>query len=333
MRLSIDDALARTLDIWSEAAKFLWEFDRNRLVPGKHYVISPQSRTDHHSDDAARVPLFEHFSDEVWEIDSFRLFRKLLDNYVVTQGVPERVSPEEKMEEDTFLECICETDCIKFLFQWLKGNACKVGSSMDEFKSVLHDFWFGMHDRGRGRDSSAFEHVFCGEIDGDEVKGLHNYIQVYIEEQRGNFDYMGYVDFKGDLLDKAPLSNQQILMIRFQWFGCLKSVSSMFIGTSPEFEIALYTLCFFNLPELQSPDRCLGLGPYGVKINCYCVDGHLTTAFPSLLSVEEDILEEDHSQRKEFNENDYHGNESEGDQLERVDAAVLHDSEEFPPLG
>lgn len=35
----------------------------------------------------------------------------------------------------------------------------------------------------------------------------------------------------------------QLLTIQFEWQGVLKSVSSTLIGVSPEFEIALYTLC------------------------------------------------------------------------------------------
>ena len=35
-----------------------------------------------------------------------------------------------------------------------------------------------------------------------------------------------------------------ILKLGFSWLGYSKPVSSFFVRTSPEFEIALYTLCF-----------------------------------------------------------------------------------------
>ena len=46
----------------------------------------------------------------------------------------------------------------------------------------------------RTQDSSGFEHVFVGETRGDkEVIGLHNWIQFYLQEKRGNIDYKGFL--------------------------------------------------------------------------------------------------------------------------------------------
>ena len=45
----------------------------------------------------------------------------------------------------------------------------------------------------RAQDSSGFEHVFVGETRGEkEVIGLHNWIQFYLQEKRGNIDYKGF---------------------------------------------------------------------------------------------------------------------------------------------
>ena len=42
-------------------------------------------------------------------------------------------------------------------------------------------------------DSSGFEHVFVGETRRTkEVIGFHNWIQFYLQEKRGNVDYMGH---------------------------------------------------------------------------------------------------------------------------------------------
>ena len=57
----------------------------------------------------------------------------------------------------------------------------------------------------------------------------------------------------------------------------LKSVSSTLIGVSPEFEIALYTLCFFAGGE----DNHVDIGPYSVNIKCYRLgDNKIGSAFP-----------------------------------------------------
>ena len=36
----------------------------------------------------------------------------------------------------------------------------------------------------------------------------------------------------------------RVLSVQFSWKGQLKPCTTLFIGTSPEFELALYTLCF-----------------------------------------------------------------------------------------
>lgn len=46
------------------------------------------------------------------------------------------------------------------------------------------------HDR---EDSCGFEHVFVGETkNGQEVMGLHNWIQFYLQEKHNHVDYKGY---------------------------------------------------------------------------------------------------------------------------------------------
>lgn len=47
-----------------------------------------------------------------------------------------------------------------------------------------------LHDR---EDSCGFEHVFVGETkNGQEVMGLHNWIQFYLQEKHNHVDYKGY---------------------------------------------------------------------------------------------------------------------------------------------
>lgn len=316
VQCAIDDAG----DSLHAAASTLWTLDSNRLTPSVDYVLNPQSRTSSCSDDAARTPLFLEFSDEVWERPTYRSFKRLLDNYIATTGVPEVVSQEERAEEERFLDVICETKCMKFAYQWLVEYADVSFGSMEEFRDALREMWFSLYRRDASRDSSGFEHVFSGEIDDGKVKGLHNYIQVYIEEQRENFDYMGYLDILGDPSDGPPPSNQQLLTIRFEWLGYLKSVSSMFVGTSPEFEVALYSMLWLA----QSTESTITLGPYTARIKIYDCHGKITTAFPELKDVDLEKLAEDVPSA-------FPDQEIDGEQ--ELEAGALNDEEEFPPLG
>ncbi len=60
----------------------------------------------------------------------------------------------------------------------------------------------------------------------------------------------------------------------------------MFVGVSPEFEVALYTMIFIAREE----DVEVDLGPYNVRVKVYQLAGKIGTAYPSLLSVDEGAL-------------------------------------------
>eukprot|EP00755_Sulcionema_specki_P004930 Sspe_Gene.31380::Locus_15488_Transcript_1_2_Confidence_0.625_Length_1187::g.31380::m.31380 len=100
--------------------------------------------------------------------------------------------------------------------------------------------------RGGPLDSSGFEHVFIGEEDDsrDRLTGFHNWVQLYREEQAGRLDYHGYIARGHD----RPAETSHILSLQFTCTDAEdgsvdeKALSTSFIGVSPEFEIALYTL-------------------------------------------------------------------------------------------
>uniref|UniRef100_A0A0E0KTD9 EndoU domain-containing protein n=1 Tax=Oryza punctata TaxID=4537 RepID=A0A0E0KTD9_ORYPU len=141
--------------------------------------------------------------DDVLRKPTYSRFCALLDNYNPHQGYKEVVTEQDKHEEVAFIEEIARTAPIK---------------------------------GGSSSSSSAFEHVFVGEIKG-----------------RGQGEN------------------------EFEWHGVLKSVSSTLIGVSPEFEVALYTLCFF----MGGEDNRVEIGPYGVNIKCYRMgNSKIGSAFP-----------------------------------------------------
>lgn len=78
------------------------------------------------------------------------------------------------------------------------------------------------------------------------------------------------------VVNSQPDSETQVLTIQFEWNGVLKSVSSTLVGVSPEFEVALYTLCFFVGQE----DNHVRLGPYPVNIKCYRLGERIGSVFP-----------------------------------------------------
>ncbi|RXG68541.1 Poly(U)-specific endoribonuclease [Armadillidium vulgare] len=82
-----------------------------------------------------------------------------------------------------------------------------------------------------------------GEIDDGIVKGFHNWISFYLEEQAGNIDYKSFID------EEVVSSELDLYMLSFNWDGYVKSTDSIWIGSTPELELAVYTICFYHKPN------------------------------------------------------------------------------------
>uniref|UniRef100_A0A0E0PC75 EndoU domain-containing protein n=1 Tax=Oryza rufipogon TaxID=4529 RepID=A0A0E0PC75_ORYRU len=261
------------LNSLSRACSRLWELDMNRLTPGKDYRIEcGEGKKVYQKGDMASETLFSWLGDDVLRKPTYSRFCALLDNYNPHQGYKEVVTQQDKHEEVAFIEEIARTAPIKYLHRYLvlKGVASQ---DYEDFKRMLTSLWFDLYGRGgSSSSSSAFEHVFVGEIKGRRGQGENEF---YLEEANGNVDYQGYIFPRRR--GESPDSETQLLTIQFEWHGVLKSVSSTLIGVSPEFEVALYTLCFF----MGGEDNRVEIGPYGVNIKCYRMgNSKIGSAFP-----------------------------------------------------
>lgn len=166
----------------SQACNKLWELDLNRLVPEKDYEIDcGEGKKVYQRDDVAEGCLFRWLSDEVFKKPTYARFCSLLDNYNPNAGSKEVVTSEERQEQAAFIEEISRTAPIKYLYKYLLEKRIVSGNFQD-FKRTLTSLWFDLYGRGGASScSSAFEHVFVGEIKNgqeQEVSGFHNWIQV-----------------------------------------------------------------------------------------------------------------------------------------------------------
>jgi poly(U)-specific endoribonuclease len=99
---------------------------------------------------------------------------------------------------------------------------------------------------------------------------MHNWVSFFTFEKQGTFNYYGFKRPRGRR-GRNPASDyerEQVLTLVFEWQGQVKPVSTTFMGTSPAFEMALYTLSFMcdGGQEKQVPCR---LGPYRVGVQVY----------------------------------------------------------------
>ncbi|NWI55143.1 ENDOU endoribonuclease, partial [Calyptomena viridis] len=245
-----------------ELSEQLYGLDHNRARP-TDITINPQHRVAPDEtglqQDLSPQPLYKYVNEELFSKPTYSSFIKLLDNYQRATGREEEVTAEELQEQENFLGKVMETELMKKLFAFLHEK--NRYSSEQEFLDDLKEMWFGLYSRGDGeQDSSGFEHVFSGEVKKGKVSGFHNWIRFYLLEKQGIVNYLSH-NFNGPW-DTFP----DVLGLQFHWDGFHKEVGSAFIGSSPEFEFGLYTLCF-----LARPGRAchLSLGGHSLSIQTY----------------------------------------------------------------
>ncbi|KAL4005924.1 hypothetical protein ACER0C_005637 [Sarotherodon galilaeus] len=266
----------------------LWSLDVNRMTPGIDYTISVQGRASFVSQgsqtvqDHASQPLFSNVNEsKLRNITTFSSFMTLLDNYERSTGVTEQVTTEELTEMEFFLDAVLETKVMKRAHQYLvrKGQS---SSDLRLFKKQLNLIWFHLYHRQRntGLDSSGFEHVFVGETkSGTEIIGFHNWVQFYLQEKNQHLDYKGYKAREHDLPDQ----DDHVLNLQFSWHGVVKPIGSAFIGTSPEFEMAVFTIVFLMNTE-RSTIVVVNIDQCQMELVVIRHGRSLGTAYPKLLS-------------------------------------------------
>jgi poly(U)-specific endoribonuclease len=173
----------------------LWELDVHRAVPEKDYHLDLQGgKCISDSVDHAGKPLFAFVDEALFERPTFKAFIDLLDNYEPSLGVPEKTTPEELREDEKFLNVILDTACMQYVQAYLVAHG-RAPDDRATFMRLLNDIWFGMYRRITDNDSSGFEHLFVGEIRDGKAQGLHNWIQFYLQERKGDiiFQYQQYI--------------------------------------------------------------------------------------------------------------------------------------------
>ncbi|KAG8438593.1 hypothetical protein GDO86_004961 [Hymenochirus boettgeri] len=259
------------------------------MKPGRDYRISLQGRAgfvpsgSNQAKDSASYPLFQYVDDEKLKSrKTFATFISLLDNYEMSTGVAEVVTPEEIAENNRFLDAILETKVMKIAHEYLVSkNQAK--PNVKDFKTQLYSIWFQLYSRepGKAPDSSGFEHVFVGESKrGRDIMGLHNWVQFYLQEKRKNIDYKGYVARQ---YKSRPDEDDQVLNLQFSWKEMVKPVGSSFIGVSPEFEFAVYTIVFLKSQEKMTKEL-VRVEEYELQIMVNRHGRYIGTAYPALIS-------------------------------------------------
>jgi len=247
----------------------LYRTDTNSV--GDQITINVQERTSSNNQrDVAPRKLFQTVPAAVLRGTTVAALSRLLDNYNRDVRRPETSSAQERREETQFRTAISSTPVMVKAGQFLTSQ----GLTTAPIASVLNTTWFTPYSRsGNVLGSSGFEHVFVGEIKNAGVTGFHNWVKLYLEENEGRANYYGYIK-KKDLGPKIKL-----VSLKFKWHGKLKNFGSVFIGISPELEMALYTVCFLARPNQLCP---VELGGQRFNVKTHVFNGKLGSAYPLL---------------------------------------------------
>lgn len=223
-------------------AEKLYQSDINKAAESD-IVLNKQEwvKKDTTREDLCDEPLYQFVNEELFKKPTYAAFLNLLDNYDRKTGIDEIYSPQEVKEQEHFLQEVMKTKPLKELYKFFHEKG--LYTSEKEFTDDLHKMWFGLYSRSSGEaDSSGFEHVFVGEVKKGKVSGFHSWIRFYHLEKKGLLNYFSH-NFDGPWTSYPDVLGKQ-----FHWDGFLKEVGSQFIGSSPEFDFAMYTLCFISRP-------------------------------------------------------------------------------------
>jgi len=113
-------------------------------------------------------------------------------------------------------------------------------------------------------------------------------VQIFLQEKKGALDYKGYIKPKSRT-DAPTDGDDRVLTLQFTWNGVPKTVGSSFIGTSPEFEIAMFTTCFLVGKESNIVTLNTGNGEeFEINIKCFSMaHGKIGTSYPEAIAHHE----------------------------------------------
>jgi len=245
----------------------LWNQDGARLgkgVASSDIRIDVGGKTrDNETVDKAPRKLFQYVNEgKIFSHPTTAALIRLHDDFMPRASAAEdQENNRVELEEiDHFLNLVINSPTMQRANQFLRDHGLlekfnQFNNLNLSWKQILRHVWFTLYSRHRGvLGSSGFEHVFLGEIDDGKVKGVHNWIWLYKMEKKGIIDYQGYLS--------APTTDPILLSNRFNWHfenhDYKKPKTSFILGSTPEFDMALFTVCLLKHPNRVSKFKING---------------------------------------------------------------------------
>ncbi|XP_034936977.1 poly(U)-specific endoribonuclease homolog [Chelonus insularis] len=231
-------------------------FAQNELKTNQRlYVLNLQQKVSNVSNvkDESPNPLF-YLDTAAYSHPTISVLREMYENYEFNSTKKENTTKSSRMKESLLIDTFLTTDVMTSAIKWLQE---KYYIEPDDFevKDSLRHTWFTKMDGY----TSGFERIFMAEwYPGPSLLGGQNWIYFDHEEYQKKLNYLSYVD-------KVNINNDvSLVKVNIEMAGVVKPNVTMLIGTPPELEMALYTVCYYARPNDICPVK---LG--GVKFNMY----------------------------------------------------------------
>ncbi|KZC07378.1 Poly(U)-specific endoribonuclease like protein [Dufourea novaeangliae] len=241
-RISDNELLQITEDLFKKS-----------LNISKYIKLNLQNRaTSPNITDEAAQPLFE-VEPTLLDYPSIYVTQALYDSYEHDSQKKFNRTQEIREHENLLMDTFLNTNVMASAMQWLADREF-IDPDDFERKDVLRRIWFTMFSGS----TCGFERIFESENYGTAIIGAQDWLYFEKQEAKKRINYMGYVD-KLNLGTTASL-----LKLNFEMDGLVRPNATIFVGTMPELEMSLYTICFYARPNSLCP---VSLG--GTKFNIY----------------------------------------------------------------
>ncbi|MGF1491343.1 MAG: lamin tail domain-containing protein [Microcoleaceae cyanobacterium] len=228
--------------------------------------------------DLATHPLFHKVNEEkLFEPNrTYNAFINLLDNYAIHFLEEEFTAEEEEKEQLEFISLIMTTQPIQLAREYINQRYGE-NLSDEQFHLKLQRVWFELYTNYyKGKSThfcSGFEHVFVGEAKYNaryddkretlgEISGYHSWVKFYLDEKNDRVNFLGY---KYDLKGNEGMSNPNVVTLQMTQAvtdmrgniiaQLFKKKGGFFVGPSPECEIAIATLVYYDSVYGNSRDK------------------------------------------------------------------------------
>jgi poly(U)-specific endoribonuclease len=247
----------------------LWNADANRATDSQIRLDYQDHTNGGDRVDNAPRNLFKSVDAALLRKPTYQALYDLFDAYASSSASTSSAGTKI----NAFLDKISATPVYATLQKFLADKGYEPAKNNADFRKAMSQIWFGDYGRSGSGQSSGFEHVFIGEVKNGQVSGLHNWVRMYYLEQKGKLDYTGFI-----------IKRPRVAILQYKLGEAWKPTGSVLFGTSPEFDMAIFTLCFLGKQGESACKFFLGdCTPIDVSSYPYTVRGtvFIGTVYPS----------------------------------------------------